>query len=259
MHLDRMMPQGPGPRYAARTARSAADLRAAQELRALAFGTAGRPDGDSFDAPCTHFLIEDRESGRLVCCFRVLPLPDGRALDQSYAAQFYDLGRLELFDAPMMELGRFCLHPQARDPDILRMAWAALTRHVDSAGVRMLFGCASFRGMIAERYRHAFDLLGARYLAPLALRPRIKAPHVIRYAAQARDSAPDPRSGLAQMPPLLRSYLAMGGWVSDHAVVDPAMNTLHVFTGLEIAAIPPVRQRVLRAAARMLDGAVPAR
>ena len=30
----------------------------------------------------------------------------------------------------------------------------------------------------------------------------------------------------------------MGGWVSDHAVVDRQMNTLHVFTGLEIAAIP---------------------
>jgi len=49
-----------------------------------------------------------------------------------------------------------------------------------------------------------------------------------------------------QIPPLLRSYLAMGGWVSDHAVIDRQMNTLHVFTGLEIAAIPPNRARLLR-------------
>ena len=48
------------------------------------------------------------------------------------------------------------------------------------------------------------------------------------------------------MPPLLRSYLTMGGWVSDHAVVDRDLNTLHVFTGLEISAIPPARARALR-------------
>ena len=51
------------------------------------------------------------------------------------------------------------------------------------------------------------------------------------------------------MPPLLRSYPAMGGWVSDHAVVDRDLNTLHVFTGLEIAAIPPARVKALRAVA----------
>ena len=50
-------------------------------------------------------------------------------------------------------------------------------------------------------------------------------------------------------PPLLRSYLAMGGWVSDHAVIDRQMGTLHVFTGLEIAGIPPNRARLLRALA----------
>jgi len=38
----------------------------------------------------------------------------------------------------------------------------------------------------------------------------------------------------------------MGGWVSDHAVVDNDMNTLHVFTGVEIGAIPPARKRLLR-------------
>ena len=49
--------------------------------------------------------------------------------------------------------------------------------------------------------------------------------------------------------PLLRTYLVMGGWVSDHAVVDRDLNTLHVFTGLEIRAIPPARARLLRATA----------
>tara|TARA_B100000780_G_scaffold245899_1_gene190158 strand:+ start:387 stop:530 length:144 start_codon:yes stop_codon:yes gene_type:complete len=40
----------------------------------------------------------------------------------------------------------------------------------------------------------------------------------------------------------------LGGWVSDHAVVDHAMGTLHVFNGVELDSIPcpqaaPVRHR----------------
>lgn len=39
----------------------------------------------------------------------------------------------------------------------------------------------------------------------------------------------------------------MGGWVSDNAVVDSQMNTLHVFTGIEIGSNPAVRRRLLQA------------
>ena len=39
------------------------------------------------------------------------------------------------------------------------------------------------------------------------------------------------------------------GWVSDHAVVDRDLGTLHVFTGLEVRAVPHARARLLRAAA----------
>ena len=41
----------------------------------------------------------------------------------------------------------------------------------------------------------------------------------------------------------------MGGWVSDHAVGDQHMNALHLFTGLEIGAIPAERKRLLHAVA----------
>jgi hypothetical protein len=52
---------------------------------------------------------------------------------------------------------------------------------------------------------------------------------------------------MIQMPPLLRTYLLMGGWVSNHAVVDHQWNTMPVFTGVEIDAIPNTRKRLLRA------------
>jgi len=98
-------------------------------------------------------------------------------------------------------------------------------------------------------YRGAFDVLAASHLAPNNLAPKVKSDTVIRFADTA-GPVTDRRAALGQLPPLLKTYLTMGGWVSDHAVIDADMNTLHVFTALEIAAIPVARARALRAVAQ---------
>lgn len=149
----------------------------------------------------------------------------------------------------MVEVGRFCVHPEWKDPDILRVAWGALTRYVDETGVGMLFGCSSFMGTDTAPYEDSFAMLRERHLAPKRWLPRVKAPDVFRFGRLLRRRKPDARAAMAGMPPLLRTYLMMGGWVSDHAVVDRQLNTLHVFTGLEIGAIPPRRAALLRGVA----------
>ncbi|HEY9039428.1 MAG TPA: GNAT family N-acyltransferase [Roseovarius sp.] len=223
----------------------------ARAIRAAAFGL-DAPDVDPFDDACIQIVIEDRRTGVLVGCFRMLPLADGAGIERSYSARFYDLARLGRRTGPMTELGRFCVYPGARDPDILRAAWAAVTTHVDAQGAQMLFGCTSFKGTDPAPYSAAFALLAQRYLAPPDWAPQRRAPRTVPLAPAS--GPPDIRRAVQAMPSLLRSYLAMGGKVSDHAVIDPALNTLHVFTGLEIAAIPAARQRLLRADAKALNG-----
>ena len=233
-------------RYRVRTA-GGAEVDRALALRALAFrGGAGAAEGDAIDTRCRHMLVEEAATGDLVATFRILPLSSGADLAQSYAAQFYDLSALAAYPGRMIELGRFCLHPDRHDPDILRLAWGAVTRAVDAEGAGLLFGCSSFKGTDAREFRDAFALLGERHLAPKRWRPKVKAPRVFRFGRVRAGVATDVRQALLRMPPLLRTYLAMGGWVSDHAVVDAELGTLHVFTGLEIGRIPPARARALR-------------
>lgn len=241
-------------RYEVGFAETAGEIREAQRLRWLCFIGRGRPadapealDADDYDARCTHVLIRET-GGRLVACFRMMTLSGGVEIGESYSARYYNLSRLRDFDGKMVEIGRFCIHPEVRDPDILRLAWGALARHVDEQGVAMLFGCSSFIGTDTQGYEDTFAMLRERHLAPKRWLPRVKAPQVFRFARALRLRKPDPRRAVAAMPPLLRSYLAMGGWVSDHAVVDRQLDTLHVFTGLEIGAIPPARAKLLRAA-----------
>lgn len=227
----------------ARFARGARDHAAVQALRAACF-RGGVPDGDDFDARCRHVLIERGADTPLLGCFRLLSIPQG-GIGVSYAAQFYDLTRLAQMPCAMLELGRFCIAPGQRDADILRLAWGALTRLVDDEGVGMLFGCSSFRGCDPASFGDAFALLSGRHLAPAALAPGVGAAETVPLGSVSGLPA---RGGKA-VPPLLRTYLAMGGWVSDHAVVDRDLGTLHVFTGLEIAKVPPARARLLRAVA----------
>lgn len=232
-------------RYGARIATTEADRAAAHGLRVLAFHGATALENDPFDAQCVHVLVEDLHDNTLVCCFRLLHLSRGAEIARSYSAQFYDLHALSAFEGPMVEMGRFCIHPDRRDADILRVAWGAMTAYVDAEGIEMLFGCASFHGTEARAYHDAFALLRDRHLAPTCWMPRVKAPSVFNFARRLRQK-PDLKAAQAAMPPLLRTYLLMGGWVSDHAVIDTDMNTLHVFTGLEIRSVPPARARLLR-------------
>ena len=194
--------------YRARLAQGPADIARALGLRARLFrGNRAAADGDGFDPRCRHMLVEDRNSGALVATYRLFDVADGSRIGESYSAQFYTLDALADFAGPMVEVGRFCIAPDvASAPDVLRLA------------------C---------------------HVAPLRWRPRVKAPDVFRFAARLR-RAPNAKRALKAMPPLLRSYLAMGGWVSDHAVVDRDLGTLHVFTGLEVSAVPQARARALR-------------
>ena len=188
-------------RYEAATATSADEIAEAQRLRWLCFVGRGRDgppdarDADDYDGRCTHVLIRDIASGRLVACFRMLTLSGGAEIGDSYSARYYNLSRLHDFTGRMVEIGRFCIHPEWHDPDILRLAWGALAQHVDRQGVEMLFGCSSFIGTDTHGYEDAFAMLRERHLAPKRWLPRVKAPEVFRFARLLR--RPDPRRAMA--------------------------------------------------------------
>jgi len=146
----------------------------------------------------------------------------------------------------MIEMGRFCVHPEHRTPHVLRLAWSAMSRYVDENKVELLFGCSSFSGTDADEYSDSFALLRERHLGPSRWLPRVKAPKVFQFASKLRLFRPDPKRAMLHMPPLLRGYLSLGGWVSDHAVIDEDMNTLHVFTGVEISRVPNRIAKLIR-------------
>jgi putative hemolysin len=232
-----------GP-YQMRLAEGGADLAAALALRDRAFrGGVRGADRDAFDAICRHAVIEDRRTGATVCTWRMFPVTETVCPERSYAARFFGLARIASAQRPLLEIGRFCIGEEVEDPQVLRLAWAALTRIVDEAGIGMIFGCASLPGLEARPYAPLFSMLARRHLAPPERAPEVLHPGAVRLV---RTDGEDRRTALSVMPPLLRSYLALGAWVGDHAVPDPDLGTLVLLVGLETARVPPARAAALR-------------
>lgn len=196
---------------------------AALALRARVF-RGGACDRDAFDARARHLVVED--GARTLACAR-LQLQRRAEVGAGYSAQYYDLQKFSAAFPRALEVGRICLAPEVTSPDVLRLLLATLAQLVLEARAAVLFGCASFP--LAEA---SLDGLTDR-LAPAEWAPGRKASEVRAL------------TGTGPLPPLLRSYLALGARVSDHGVVDRDLGTVHVFTALPIAAIPPNRARLL--------------
>jgi putative hemolysin len=211
------------------------DAARAFDLRARLY-RGGASDRDAFDARARHLLVETAAGGRPAACARLFT-GRGPALAQGYTSQFYDLAPFVRPRQMGLELGRVAIDPASADPDLWRIMLAMLAGIARAEGVRLFFGCASFAG--ADPGRHAAALARLRRsVAPEAWRPRPRAPLTV--------ALPEGPSGPPTvLPAILRSWLNLGARVSDHAVIDRDLDTLHVFTGLPVSAIPPARRRVI--------------
>lgn len=213
------------------------DMAAVMALRAAQFRGGQGDDADGFDARFNHLLLTDQ--GRAMATLR-FAVQDAAGLAQGYCAQFFDLSPRPHRRGPFLEIGRLCIDPDCRDPAAMRMIWAGLAQVVDGAGVAMMVGCTSLRG--AGHHGDVLAYLAHHHLAPPQITAPARGPHLDLAAGPH-----DPATALRAMPPLLRSYLAMGGVVADQAALDADLDTTVLLTLVDIAAIPPARARALRA------------
>lgn len=223
-----------------------ADRPAIQALRARAFrGSPDASDLDAFDPGSLHLWVGRIGQGPIATLrLRVHRTP--KALLSGYAAQHYDLHGLARAPGPVVELGRLCRAAQAGgravDADSLRLLWAGVARVALTCCATRLVGCTSFATTTPATLGPVLDVLAARHLGPEALRPGVKAAEVHRLAPPTRPLDP---AAPGLMPPLLRLYLALGGWVSDHLVIDRDLGTSHIFTCVDIDTMPAARRKTL--------------
>jgi L-ornithine Nalpha-acyltransferase len=221
-----------------RLAQSAADIDAAQALRYRVFYeemgaqptaemAARRRDFDRFDDDCDHLLVIDHAQGAVVGTYRLIRRAVALRHGGFYSAAEYDLRGLPDHAGEILELGRSCTDASARSGPAAKLMWRAISAYVFHHRIELMFGCASLSGTDPDALALPLSYLHHFHLAPDALCARALPDRYVAMDRLAKDAI-DPTQAQAVLPPLIKGYLRLGGFVGDGAVIDRQFNTTDV-------------------------------
>ena len=225
-----------------RVADAAAEIDAVQALRYRVFyqemgakadiaTAASLRDRDAFDAVADHLLVMDHAIGDgpegVVGTYRLIQREAAARLGRFYSADEYDITPIMGFPGRILELGRSCVDAAYRGRVAMQLLWRGIAAYVFHYQIDLMFGCASLHGTDPSALAADLTYLYHNHLAPPAVRPRAL-PH--RYVEMRRMSPErlDPKRVQSQLPPLIKGYLRLGGFVGDGAVIDRQFNTTDV-------------------------------
>ncbi|BBK34650.1 ornithine-acyl ACP N-acyltransferase [Allostella humosa] len=225
-----------------RLARNEADIDASQALRYRVFyeEMAARPtpemarlarDFDDFDPLCDHLLVIDHSRGEgassVVGTYRLIRREAARRHGGFYTAAEYDISQLEALPEDILELGRSCVDVGYRTRPTMQLLWRGIAEYVFRHRIALMFGCASLPGTDPSALAVPLSYLYHHHLAPPHLRPRAVADRYVDMRMLPADTI-EPLRALADLPPLVKGYLRLGGFVGDGAVVDEQFNTTDI-------------------------------
>ena len=225
-----------------RIASTAEEVDAAQALRYRVFyqemgatpsvqAASSHRDRDEFDEVADHLLVVDHTIGGgaegVVGTYRLIRREAAETIGRFYSADEYDIAPITNFPGRVLELGRSCVDAGYRGRAVMQLLWRGIAAYVALHEIDVLFGCASLNGTDPDALATELTYLYWHHLAPPALRPRALPE---RYVDMRRlpPAAVDPRRASQSLPPLIKGYLRLGGFVGDGAVIDSQFNTVDV-------------------------------
>ena len=200
---------------------------------------ARRRDFDAFDDACEHLLVIDHTRGEGaeagVATYRLLrrAAAGGKGF---YSAAEYDISKLVAYPGEILELGRSCVDTAARNRPTMQLMWRGISSYVFEHDIALMFGCASLRGTDPAALAVPLSYLYHFHLAPETLRPRALPERFVDMNILPRDKI-DAKRSLANLPPLIKGYLRLGGFVGDGAVIDFQFNTTDVCVVVETGRV----------------------
>ncbi len=165
--------------------------------------------------------------GVVVGTYRLIRRAAAARLGGFYSAGEFDIARLVAYPGEILELGRSCVDNAYRQRPTMQLLWSGIAAYVFHFDIALMFGCASLPGTDPDALAVPLSYLHHHRLAPLPLRTRALAD---RYVEMNRlpGTAIDPVRSLARLPPLIKGYLRLGGFVGEGAVIDTDFNTVDV-------------------------------
>lgn len=230
-----------GP-IAVRLARKPGEIEAAQRLRydvfyreygATPMGDmeAQGLDYDAYDEHADHLIVIDRRIDtvpeRIVGTYRLIRDEAARKVGRFYTSSEFDISALEALKLNMVEVGRSCVHPEYRTRSVLQLLWQGIAEYIVWHNIDVLFGCASFHGLDPQEHADTLSYLHHYHKASDTYCPRALPGQFVDMNMIAKDAL-NPKEVLLKLPPLIKGYLRIGGFIGEGAVKDPQFNTIDV-------------------------------
>jgi putative hemolysin len=225
-----------------RLAENDAEIAAAQALRYRVFYeemsatpspemAAARRDFDSFDPFCDHLIVLDRKKGSgsagIVATYRLMRRAGAQRRGQFYSVDEYDIAAIVAHPGEILELGRSCVDTAYRSKMVMQLLWKGISDYVFHYSIEIMFGCASFPGTDPAEHATTLSYLHHRHMAPPEFRPRAIPSRYVSMNILPLEQI-DERRALASLPPLIKGYLRLGGFVGDGAVIDTQFGSTDV-------------------------------
>lgn len=199
--------------------------------RADAATQASHRDRDAYDEVADHLLVVDHELGEgpdnVVATYRLIRRDAAAKLGRFYSADEYDIGKIEAFPGNILELGRSCVAANYRSRAAMQLLWRGIAAYVFQNDIALMFGCASLPGVDPDALKMELTYLWYNHLAPANIRARALPHRYVEMRRLDRDMI-DAKAALGKLPPLVKGYLRLGGFVGDGAVIDAQFNTTDV-------------------------------
>lgn len=188
-------------------------------------------DFDIYDPLCDHLLVIDHANGdgpeSVVGTYRLIRRSAAALAGRFYSSDEYDISPLVALDGEILELGRSCVDANYRTRGSMQLLWRGIAAYVARHDIQVMFGCASLPGVDIEALAEPLSYLHHYHLAPEKLRPVALQERHLSMNRLPADQI-DAKRALSVLPPLIKGYLRLGGYVGDGAVIDPQFNTTDV-------------------------------
>jgi putative hemolysin len=163
----------------------------------------------------------------VVGTYRLIQQDAAEQIGRFYSDEEYDLSPLDLFQGKLLELGRSCVAADYRGRAVMQLLWRGIAAYTFRHQIDLMFGCASLPSTNPDEWAAELTYLYYNHLAPPALRPRALADRYIEMRRMDPDEL-DAKRIRSSLPPLIKGYLRLGGFVGDGAVIDHQFNTTDV-------------------------------
>ncbi len=225
-----------------RLADGESDIDAAQALRYRVFYeemtsrpsdemASKRRDFDRFDGYCDHLLVIDGDrpagSDQVVGTYRLLRRSVADSQGGFYTPWEYNIDRILEQPGEILELGRSCVEAPYRNRATMTLLWRGIAAYVMHYEVPLMFGCASLEGTDPSAHALTLSYLYHFHMAPEEMRPVAQPKHFVAMNLLAKEEI-NGRAAIRAVPPLVKGYLRLNGFVGDGAVIDRQWNSVDV-------------------------------